>query len=264
MLRRGILAGLVVCAVVLVASAPTSAREAGSAGSQNVTSELRTRLAQALSTPGVDPARTGALAVDVQTGQVVFQHNPSLPLAPASAEKLVVAFTALRVLGTSLQVPHRGARPRRAPQARLGRRPLPRRLRRPDAQRRRPERARTRGTGPRESDAFAARSWVTSSTSTPDEALRAGSRRSSASSAPRCRRSRSRNCHFEEWTARPSRPPRRSPRRSSGTASRCRVVRARGVHPLRRARSRSTPRSPSHRSSCRWTAKATTSLRRCS
>ena len=97
MLRRGILAGLVLCAVLLVVSAPTSAREANPDGS--LAAGLRTRLARALSTPGVDPARTGALAVDLRTGQVVFQRNPSLSLAPASAEKLTVAFTALRVLG---------------------------------------------------------------------------------------------------------------------------------------------------------------------
>ncbi len=103
MLRRGILAGLVVCAVLLVASAPTSAREAGTAESQSLAAGLRTQLAHALSTPGVDPARTGALAVDLQTGKVVFQRNPSLSLAPASAEKLVVAFTALRVLGPAFR-----------------------------------------------------------------------------------------------------------------------------------------------------------------
>jgi D-alanyl-D-alanine carboxypeptidase/D-alanyl-D-alanine-endopeptidase (penicillin-binding protein 4) len=97
MLRRGALAGLAVSAVVLVASAAASAREAKP--DAGLTAGLKTRLARALSTPGIDPTRTGALAVDLETGQVVFQRNPSLALAPASAEKLGVAFTALRVLG---------------------------------------------------------------------------------------------------------------------------------------------------------------------
>ena len=60
-------------------------------------------LARALRAPGTDPARTGALAVEMRTGQVVFQRNPSLSLAPASAEKLAVAFAALKVLGPAFR-----------------------------------------------------------------------------------------------------------------------------------------------------------------
>ncbi len=98
MLRRGTLAGIAVCAVVLAVSAPTSAR-----GSQGRASSLQADLARALAAPGVDPMRTGALAVDLRTGRVVFQRNPSLALAPASAEKLPVAFAALQTLGPSFR-----------------------------------------------------------------------------------------------------------------------------------------------------------------
>ena len=61
--------------------------------------ELAVALGQALSAPDVDPGQTAALAVDVRTGEVVYQANPGLALAPASAEKLTVSFTALRLLG---------------------------------------------------------------------------------------------------------------------------------------------------------------------
>lgn len=64
---------------------------------------LRAALGQALASPGVDPARTAAMAVDLRTGEVVFQRNPSLALAPASAEKLPIAFAALQRLGPSFR-----------------------------------------------------------------------------------------------------------------------------------------------------------------
>ncbi|MGH3133360.1 MAG: D-alanyl-D-alanine carboxypeptidase/D-alanyl-D-alanine endopeptidase [Gaiellaceae bacterium] len=71
------------------ATAPTRAAPA----------DLATALEQALAAPGVAPSRTAALAVDLQTGRVVFQSNATLALAPASAEKLAVSFAALRLLG---------------------------------------------------------------------------------------------------------------------------------------------------------------------
>ena len=69
---------------------------------RDVTS-LRTGLRHALSSPYLDPARTSALAVDLRTGRVVFRTNPSLSLAPASAEKLTVAFAALKLLGPAFR-----------------------------------------------------------------------------------------------------------------------------------------------------------------
>jgi len=60
---------------------------------------LTARLDRALSVPHVDPARTAALAVDLRTGTVVYARNRSLPLTPASNEKLPVAYAALSLLG---------------------------------------------------------------------------------------------------------------------------------------------------------------------
>ncbi|CAN5253792.1 hypothetical protein BH09ACT13_BH09ACT13_03670 [soil metagenome] len=61
--------------------------------------ELAAALGRALDAPDLDARRTAALAVDLRTGRVVFQTNAALALAPASAEKLAVSFSALRLLG---------------------------------------------------------------------------------------------------------------------------------------------------------------------
>jgi len=63
--------------------------------------KLANALARALATPGVAPSRTAALAVELESGRVVYQRNASRALAPASAEKLAVSFAALRLLGPS-------------------------------------------------------------------------------------------------------------------------------------------------------------------
>ena len=60
---------------------------------------LETRLAKALAVPHVDPARTAALAIDLRTGTVVFERNPTLSLVPASNQKLPVAYAAHALLG---------------------------------------------------------------------------------------------------------------------------------------------------------------------
>jgi D-alanyl-D-alanine carboxypeptidase/D-alanyl-D-alanine-endopeptidase (penicillin-binding protein 4) len=60
---------------------------------------LRERLAAALAAPGLDPRRTSALAVDLSTGAVVYSHRARSAVAPASTEKLPVAFAALVRLG---------------------------------------------------------------------------------------------------------------------------------------------------------------------
>ncbi|MBA3376070.1 MAG: D-alanyl-D-alanine carboxypeptidase/D-alanyl-D-alanine-endopeptidase [Actinobacteria bacterium] len=61
--------------------------------------DLSLALGRALATPGVAARRTAALAVDLETGAVVFSANSGQALAPASAEKLAVSFAALRLLG---------------------------------------------------------------------------------------------------------------------------------------------------------------------
>ncbi len=60
---------------------------------------LATRLASALAVPGSSPRTTGAVAIDLVTGQTVFARNPDTPLAPASNEKLLVTYAALVELG---------------------------------------------------------------------------------------------------------------------------------------------------------------------
>jgi len=61
--------------------------------------DLTGALGQALAARDIDQRRTGALAVDLETGRVVFRANATQPLLPASAEKLAVSFAALRLLG---------------------------------------------------------------------------------------------------------------------------------------------------------------------
>jgi D-alanyl-D-alanine carboxypeptidase/D-alanyl-D-alanine-endopeptidase (penicillin-binding protein 4) len=72
---------------------------AGAGTAQGRSPDLARALDRALATPGVDPSRTSALAVDLETGEVVYEANSARALAPASAEKLAVSFAALRLLG---------------------------------------------------------------------------------------------------------------------------------------------------------------------
>jgi D-alanyl-D-alanine carboxypeptidase/D-alanyl-D-alanine-endopeptidase (penicillin-binding protein 4) len=65
---------------------------------------VASRLAKALAVPHVNQARSAALAVDLFTGEVVFARNPKLSLAPASTEKLAVAFATLALLGPAHQL----------------------------------------------------------------------------------------------------------------------------------------------------------------
>ena len=45
---------------------------------------LTTRLAQALAVPGYSKSTSGAVAVDLSSGKLLFARNPDLSLAPAS------------------------------------------------------------------------------------------------------------------------------------------------------------------------------------
>ena len=94
-MRGGHLAlGLIASLLVLAGTSP-----AATAIEQGGSSPIEIKLAKALASPGIDPRRASAFAVDLRTGQVVFQRRSRLSLAPASAEKLAVAFGALRLLG---------------------------------------------------------------------------------------------------------------------------------------------------------------------
>jgi D-alanyl-D-alanine carboxypeptidase/D-alanyl-D-alanine-endopeptidase (penicillin-binding protein 4) len=74
---------------------------AASAGSTPLaaTGDLATRLAKTLRSPHLSLARTSAIAVDLRTGAVLFEHNATRPVVPASNEKLPVAWAALIRLG---------------------------------------------------------------------------------------------------------------------------------------------------------------------
>ena len=61
--------------------------------------DLATRLSKTLRSPYLSLARTSAIAVDVRTGDVLFAHNQSAPVHPASNEKLPVSWAALTRLG---------------------------------------------------------------------------------------------------------------------------------------------------------------------
>lgn len=64
---------------------------------------IRERLAEALAVPQVNAAQTGALAVDLRTGQAVFARNEERGLLPASTEKLAVTYAALFSLGADFR-----------------------------------------------------------------------------------------------------------------------------------------------------------------
>jgi serine-type D-Ala-D-Ala carboxypeptidase/endopeptidase (penicillin-binding protein 4) len=80
------------CLALLAAAAPAGTRP-------EPASSLSVRLARALAVPYVAKATSSAIAVDLQTGEVVFQRNPNLALVPASNEKLAVTYAALTTLG---------------------------------------------------------------------------------------------------------------------------------------------------------------------
>jgi D-alanyl-D-alanine carboxypeptidase/D-alanyl-D-alanine-endopeptidase (penicillin-binding protein 4) len=64
---------------------------------------LSRRLARALTVPHVAKSRTAALAVDLATGKQVYARNLSLPLIPASNQKLAVTYACLLALGPSFR-----------------------------------------------------------------------------------------------------------------------------------------------------------------
>lgn len=65
---------------------------------------LSGKLARALAVPHLSRAASAALAVDLQTSEVVFTRNPALPLAPASTEKLALTYGLLVRLGPTYRI----------------------------------------------------------------------------------------------------------------------------------------------------------------
>ncbi|MGZ8687517.1 MAG: D-alanyl-D-alanine carboxypeptidase/D-alanyl-D-alanine endopeptidase [Gaiellaceae bacterium] len=86
------------CLAVLVAVAVGVAAQAGTASPSTGTVP---GLAQALKSRWLSLGHTAALVVDLRTGEVVFQHNGSKPVPPASNEKLPVSWAALKRLGAA-------------------------------------------------------------------------------------------------------------------------------------------------------------------
>jgi D-alanyl-D-alanine carboxypeptidase/D-alanyl-D-alanine-endopeptidase (penicillin-binding protein 4) len=84
-----------ICAVLAVAAIVGGTATAPRAAPP----DLGAALDRALRTPGVDTRLTAALALDLTTGEMVYEANADRALAPASAEKLAVSFAALRLLG---------------------------------------------------------------------------------------------------------------------------------------------------------------------
>ncbi|HEX6788145.1 MAG TPA: D-alanyl-D-alanine carboxypeptidase/D-alanyl-D-alanine-endopeptidase [Gaiellaceae bacterium] len=87
-MRRAAVAALV---VALVAPATAAA-------------SLQTSLERALSVPHVSLAATGAVVLDLDTGQTVYSRNANLSLLPASNEKLAVTYAALTALGPGFTI----------------------------------------------------------------------------------------------------------------------------------------------------------------
>jgi D-alanyl-D-alanine carboxypeptidase/D-alanyl-D-alanine-endopeptidase (penicillin-binding protein 4) len=67
-------------------------------------SSLQARLAKALRVPHVAPGRSGAVAIDLASGTVLFAQNAGLALAPASNEKLPLTYAALSNLGAAYRI----------------------------------------------------------------------------------------------------------------------------------------------------------------
>jgi serine-type D-Ala-D-Ala carboxypeptidase/endopeptidase (penicillin-binding protein 4) len=78
--------GALLTTLLLVAAATPAA------ASVRADSTLQKRLAKALRVPHVSRATSAAIAVDLQTGEQLFALNDSLPLAPASNEKLALTY----------------------------------------------------------------------------------------------------------------------------------------------------------------------------
>lgn len=90
MVRTRLALLVVLCLVVAPAVSPSAG-----AGTEDLTA----RLTKSLRSPYVALDRTGAIALDAATGEMLYGHNETLPLVPASNEKLPVAWTALILLG---------------------------------------------------------------------------------------------------------------------------------------------------------------------
>jgi serine-type D-Ala-D-Ala carboxypeptidase/endopeptidase (penicillin-binding protein 4) len=65
---------------------------------------LERKLARALVVPHVSPARSAGVALDLESGEVVFSRNAARSLAPASTAKLPLTYALLTALGPSFRI----------------------------------------------------------------------------------------------------------------------------------------------------------------
>ena len=78
---------------------------AGTAGARSISpSPLTPKLKRALAVAGLNGARRAALAIDLETGEVLFKQQRYVGLEPASNEKLPVTFAALHILGGTFRI----------------------------------------------------------------------------------------------------------------------------------------------------------------
>jgi len=86
------------CTAVVLAALAAPAAPAAAPGA------LQPRLERALHVPHVSLSASAASVVDLASGEAVYSRNASLPLQPASNEKLAVTYAALAALGPSFRI----------------------------------------------------------------------------------------------------------------------------------------------------------------
>ena len=84
---------------VLLAACATAIAATVVSSTPAASGDLTSRLAKSLRSPHLSLERTSAIAVDARTGAIVFAHNETLPVVPASNEKVPVSWAALTRLG---------------------------------------------------------------------------------------------------------------------------------------------------------------------
>ncbi len=87
---------------IAAAFAAAAVLPAGASGAPG--SPIAPRLDRALHVPHVRLAASAAAAVDLSTGESLYSWNASLPLLPASNEKLAVTYAALSALGPDFRI----------------------------------------------------------------------------------------------------------------------------------------------------------------
>jgi D-alanyl-D-alanine carboxypeptidase/D-alanyl-D-alanine-endopeptidase (penicillin-binding protein 4) len=88
----------------LLAALATMAALAAATAAPAAPGTLPARLAKALAVPHVDASRSAAIAVELASGRIVYERNRTLSLAPASTEKLALAFALLSRLGPAYRI----------------------------------------------------------------------------------------------------------------------------------------------------------------